>query len=31
MYYEEKVIRGVVFFRTSPHGEWRIKKSPELQ
>ena len=25
MYYEEKVIKGVLHFRTSPNGSWREK------
>ena len=26
MYYEEKVIKGVLHFRTRPKGSWRILK-----
>jgi len=29
MYYEEKLIDGVWYFRTLPNAEWRIKEKQE--
>lgn len=29
MYYQEKMINGVLHYRNTPHGEW-VKLSPEV-
>lgn len=26
MYYEEKIINGILMYRNLPKGEWRVKK-----
>lgn len=30
MFYEEKVIDGVLHYRTSPNGDWRAKTAEQL-